>query len=386
MPSKYSRSASIVPTTHSEGAPQPGNAPSLPAQPVEISLLSLANLALRSRRLVVALVAVAATLTIVTVLLTDRTYTSTAAFMPQGRRQAPSFSGLAAQLGIGLGMAEAGQSPQFYVDLIRSREILLGVMDTTYPWGPSRTPTPLPAILKMEGDSPIEVRENTIKALRAMIEPSANLRTGVIRISLRSPDPELSQRLAARLIESTNRFNLRTRQSQGAAERRFTEGRLAEVRDSVRAAEDRLQNFLLANRDYRNSPTLVFQHERLTNELALIRAVHTTISQAYEQAKIEEVRDTPVITTIEQPAVALRPDTRGGMRKLILAMFLAAVLGVILTGLRTGLVHASTAGGSEYQQFDALRQATFNDLRHPLRAIRESVALAGRGNGRSKAV
>jgi uncharacterized protein involved in exopolysaccharide biosynthesis len=34
------------------------------------------------------------------------------------------------------------------------------------------------------------------------------------------------------------------------------------------------------------------------------------LAQAYEQARIEEVRDTPVITVIEAPMLPARPDPR----------------------------------------------------------------------------
>jgi uncharacterized protein involved in exopolysaccharide biosynthesis len=356
-----------LPTDGSRG---PERSLGLPA-PADLSVLSLLNLVLRSRRLIVALVGIAAVATVALVLSTRREYSSSAAFMPQSRRAAPNFSGIAAQLGIGLGVAEAGQAPQFYVDLLESREILSAVADSLYPDPKSGAAVSLPTLLRTQKPTPLETREVTLRALRGMVDASPNVRTGVIRLTVKSPSPEVSRLLAARLLEATNSFNLRTRQSQGAAERRFTERRLNEVRDSVRAAEDRLQDFLQRNRDYRNSPPLMFEHERLTNQLNSIRAVQTTIAQAYEQAKIEEVRDTPLITVIEQPSVAMRPDTRGGLRKLLLASFFAALLGLAITAFRSGLAGAERA--SEYQQFNELRQATVQDLRHPVRAFKEEL-------------
>src|SRR3712207_7894583 len=48
------------------------------------------------------------------------------------------------------------------------------------------------------------------------------------------------------------------------------------------------------NRDYRNSPELTFQQERLSREVSRVQQLYGRLSEAYEQAKIEEVRDTPV--------------------------------------------------------------------------------------------
>src|SRR2546428_650042 len=93
-----------------------------------------------------------------------------------------------------------------------------------------------------------------------------------------------------------NTFNLERRQSRAAQEKRFVETRRTEARDELQVAEDRLKSFLERNRDYRNSPQLVFDQERLAREVALRQQLLTSLSQAYEQARIDEVRDTPVIT------------------------------------------------------------------------------------------
>src|SRR5207245_3853543 len=114
--------------------------------------------------------------------------------------------------------------------------------------------------------------------------------------------------IADRLLAGLNQFNLSARQSQAAAERRFVEGRLEEARASLRAAEDALQRFLQANRQIANSPQLTFQRDRLDRDVTLQQQLVTGLVQQYEDARIREVRDTPVITVIERPAIAVRPD------------------------------------------------------------------------------
>jgi len=90
-----------------------------------------------------------------------------------------------------------------------------------------------------------------------------------------------------------------TRQSQAAAERGFTEERMAEAQEELRAAENELQRFLQNNRQFQNSPELVFQHDRLQRRVAMRQQVYTSLVQSYEQARIDEVPNTPVITVVE---------------------------------------------------------------------------------------
>jgi uncharacterized protein involved in exopolysaccharide biosynthesis len=120
----------------------------------------------------------------------------------------------------------------------------------------------------------------------------------------------VSLKIAERLLEGLNYFNLITRQSQARQERRFTEGRLEAARASLRAAEDVLQRFLQANRQFAESPALTFQRDRLQREVLLQQQVVVSLAQQYEENRIREVRDTPVITIIETPILAARPDSR----------------------------------------------------------------------------
>ena len=69
-------------------------------------------------------------------------------------------------------------------------------------------------------------------------------------------------------------------------------------------------------------PELNFQQERLQRQVQLQQQLYTTLSQSFEQAKIEEVRDTPVITVVEPPEAPVRPDPRGLVRNAFLTIIL----------------------------------------------------------------
>ena len=165
--------------------------------------------------------------------------------------------------------------------------------------------------LQIEWCPPALKREAAIRRLGDDVQATTVQKTGVIDVAVTTRNPALSLQVSTRLIELLNQFNLESRQTQAGAERRFTEQRLGEVKGDLRAAEDQLQHFLQRNREYRNAPELNFQQERLQRQVQLQQQLYTTLSQSFEQAKIEEVRDTPVITVVEPPEAPVRPDPRG---------------------------------------------------------------------------
>jgi uncharacterized protein involved in exopolysaccharide biosynthesis len=132
----------------------------------------------------------------------------------------------------------------------------------------------------------------------------------MVTVGVRTKSPYVSLAIARRLLEGLNNFNLITRQSQAREERRFTELRLSEARAALRTAEDNLQRFLQTNRTFSAAAALRLQQDRLQREVDLQQQVVASLAQQYEANRIREVRDTPVITVIEPPVLAVVPDPR----------------------------------------------------------------------------
>jgi uncharacterized protein involved in exopolysaccharide biosynthesis len=150
------------------------------------------------------------------------------------------------------------------------------------------------------------------------------------------------------------------------------------VKGELRVSEDRLQSFLQSNRDYRNSPSLVFTYERLQADVMLLRQVVMTLQQSAEQAKIEEVRDTPTVTLVESPSLPVRPDSRGVLKYALIGVVLGTFLGMAVAFVREMLSRPSVRDTSDYEEFVRLRREAVSDLLHPWRALRRRSARAER--------
>jgi uncharacterized protein involved in exopolysaccharide biosynthesis len=336
----------------------------------DLTLVGLLNLTLRQRRLIVLCAAVTLVLGAGVRLLLPRTYTATSSFMPQSRRATPSLSGLAAQFGLALPGVDPGQSPAFYSDLVKTRPILSDVAAGRYEvhTRSGLETAALADLLQVKVKDSLR-REEVIARLRKIVAVDVALKTGVVELRVTTRYPALSAQLNRRILELLNAFNLQTRQSQAAQERRFTERRLGEVAVDLRQAEDKLQAFLQRNRDYRNSPQLNFEYERLAREVAMRQQVYTSLAQALEQARIEEVRDTPVITIVENPEAPVRPDPRGLAKTGLLALLAGAVIGVVAALGRESVTSGVAAQDRQWLEFAALMQGVATDIRHPLASL-----------------
>jgi uncharacterized protein involved in exopolysaccharide biosynthesis len=346
------------------------------SDPATLSLLTLMTTALEHRVSILRWAVVTAATVSVVSLMTPRTYTVAASFVPQGRRSPSGVSGLAAQLGISV-PTDPGQSPSFYADLLKSRPILEAVAESSYTLvaegGDSVTGT-LATVLKIDDETEILKRDAAVEELTKAVAVGVTPRTGVVSVDVKTRYPNLSVQISRRLLDLLNSFNLGTRQSQAAAERRFVEGRLQDAKQALRQAEDALQAFLLRNRDFRNAPELSFQQDRLAREVTVQQQVYATLAQAYEQARIEEVRDTPVITVLASPQLPARPDRRGLMKKGFLALLIGAVLGFLVAAWREYVRDARLDEPSVFDRFSMLRRDMREDLRRPWRLVRRLVS------------
>ncbi|MGQ0703340.1 MAG: hypothetical protein ACT4PM_09445 [Gemmatimonadales bacterium] len=316
----------------------------------ELSLLAVAAGLLRHRRRIIGAALGLGLLAAIVTVVRPRQYLANASFIAQVRSTNAALSGVAAQFGVTVTPVEPGQSPSFYADLLRSRELLSALATSRFPPAAGDSATLL-EILGIGGATPALQVERAVARLRRRLEVSIAARTGVVSLGLAAPTPELAQQVTARLLELLNQFNVSTRRSQASEERRFTEQRLREVMDELRQAEDRLVVFTQQNRDIRSSPRLQAEFARLERQVLLRQQVVIQLSQAAEQAKIEAVRDTPVLTVIERPVVPARAASRRLVAWIGFGLVVGGVLGLLWAVWADNLQRARAADSQAYRDY-----------------------------------
>jgi len=309
----------------------------------------------------------AAVVAVAVAFLRDRTWTTTAQFRPQGSQGASELASLASQFGVNVGGGEDGETPEFYAELLRSREILTAVADRTYPGDPADVP--LVELLGIEAETEALGLARAVKWLEEeALSVSTGRETGTVTVEVRTRWPEVSRTIADNLLSEIARFNLETRQSQAAAERAFIEERVELAQGELRAAEEALQTFLQNNRVIGEFSQAKSEFDRLQREVLLRQQVYTTLVQSHEQARISEVRDTPVLTILQPPFLPPEPDGRGLVLSLALGVVLGGMVGVVLAFVVEVFKRPPAAGDPAREDF----QEAWSGLLRSLPFRRES--------------
>jgi uncharacterized protein involved in exopolysaccharide biosynthesis len=271
-----------------------------------------------------------------------RTYTTSASFVPSASQSGRSrLAGLAAQLGVSTG-GDAGDGPALYADLLRSRGLLRATVQSrfTAPLDGKPHVGTLLDYFGVAGSTPVERTEHAVDALHdEATAVSINRETSVVGVTVSATSPELAQQIAARMLELVNEFNLRRRQTQAANERAFVEARLKEARDSLSYAEERLRAFRAGNLTIGNSSELRLSEDRLQRAVNMNQQMYTSLAESYDQARIDEVRNTPSVTVIEVPTAPVKPDSRHLLARAVFGLMAGALFGAL--GARAREVVAS---------------------------------------------
>jgi uncharacterized protein involved in exopolysaccharide biosynthesis len=292
------------------------------------SVIGTLNTLLAHRRVLLLVPLLFMGVAVAAAVLRDRAYRAESAFVPHtDHRDMSHFAGLAAQFSGTLTLpSNSGESADFYVWLLRSRQLLRDLAYTTFEIedeGVDRSGN-LFALLNVRGETQEESERLMFDRLRNLITVRLDAKTSIVTLRASAPSRELAVAMNRRLLDLVSAFNLAKRQSQSRAERQFVQARLADAQSELRAAEDRARRFLEENRQFDRSPNLTFEYSRLERQTDLQQQVYTSLAQAYEQARIDEVRNLPVITTVEAPEISVLPMSR----RLILNALLAAVSGM----------------------------------------------------------
>lgn len=330
-------------------------------QPVsEFSVIALLTDLLRYSPLIIGATVVMFVIGGVRAANVPRTYTATVAFLPELRADAMPVSPLGGRYS-----GDPTQTPAFYAELVRSDAVLREVAESSVAPATGRPRTLIE--IYGGGADQLAARRRTISLLRGRITPSE--RMGVITVNVTWTDPVMAEQVAGLVLKGIESFNEKRRLAKTSREREFTEERTQEAAVSLRAAEERHRAFLQANREWQSSPALRIEQQRLERAVDMMQELYIARAQAFEQAKVDEVRDAPAFTLLSPPE---RPTGANPRRTLPKAAF-AGVLGamgiavlIVLISLWRRIVSESSR---ETAELTRVARSVSDALRHPLRWV-----------------
>ncbi len=290
---------------------------------------------LKARKRLVAYVLVGTAAAVAIALSIPNQYASTAAFIVQGSATGGlpvALQSAAASLGLDKGN---DYSPKFYADLLSSRPVLSSAILHQYrvPVGDSSAVKTYVQIARFDDASPPIALENAIKDLSRRVSASADVRTNLITVSVRTRYPSLSRDLLTQLLAALDSLNVGFRQFQSRESRQFYETRVQQSRSELDSAEGAVRRFLQQNR-VSSSPALQFELQRLQRESDLKRGVYQIVVQQYEQARLQEARNVPTLTVLAEPFIPVKKSYPP--RRLIVVLGVLVSIMILWTQLTFG--------------------------------------------------
>ena len=263
---------------------------------------------------------------VITAFVWPRYYQSTATFMAESQtpRNLPTGLGaLAEQFGVTSLTGNLG--PAYYAKLLDSREVLERVLMIPTTTNDDSVARPLIDRLGVSGSNPDRMNKS-LKKLRNRVQVSADVTTNTVSLAVDMRDPHVAFQAATALLSTLDSFNITVRKSRARNEAEFLTARVADAQGALRAAEAGLESFLAANREGRTTPALAVQESRLRRAAEMAQTRFSDLQRQLDQARIQEVRDTPVLTVLDRPNLPVKPYKP--IRSLVIAVIVIVGMGL----------------------------------------------------------
>jgi len=242
--------------------------------------------------------------------------------------------GLAAQLGFGAGSGPT--NPMFYESLLKSRSLAARLTSAQFPLGDHGEMRTLAQYWSHKDNPTLKKRLGAMKKFTNHLETSSNPRIQQVSFKVEGPSIAVTKLMADTILVALNDLIVEVRRKRATAERVFLEERFHELGDSLRVREDALRRFFEQNRAL-TSPQVQFEAGRLRREVDRVSSVYAQLGSQLEQARIQEVRDTPSLTVLDPP---VPPVVKSAPQRKVWA-FTAALLGGALA-LLLAMVEAAS--------------------------------------------
>ena len=259
--------------------------------------------------------------------------------LPQSVRGAPGLGMLASQFGLGA-PPDPSQSPKFYRELIRSRELRTRLLESRFPDPRTRAPRDsvrLLELLRIRNKDPERKMELGLKALAKALRTEYDDQTNLVALSVDAQWRHLSSAVANRTLDLVSTFNREQRTSRARSNRTFLESRVGQVYSDLRAAEARQRDFYEQNRSWRASPALVLLEQQIQREVEWITELRLSLQQQLENARLEEVNDAALITVVDSAVPPHKAEWPRYGVLLVSTVSLGMIVGLMLAGSATVL-------------------------------------------------
>jgi uncharacterized protein involved in exopolysaccharide biosynthesis len=252
------------------------------------------------------------------VLLMPNLYTSQCSILPTGNTD--KFAELRQLAGMGGFSSIDKNSSELYPVILQSQTIQDNVVMATYSFEHQGK-----RIEKSFSDyCDSENMDILRRKLASMTRIATDNKTGVIYLFLESRYPGFSRAVLNKYLSELEHFNRYRRLSAAKENVQYLKTELTKVKEQLTAAENELEAFQMANRDWdaTSDPETKMTLARLWREIEMKTKMYTLLMEQFELARLEQQKDTPIVRILDAPTL---PSMKSAPRRLM-TVLLAGIL------------------------------------------------------------
>lgn len=337
-----------------------------PNEQQEVSLIDILLVLTRNSRLIAIIFVAVVSLGVSYAVLAPAEFSSSSQVIREADVEAPGglAGGLSALrgLGVSLGGSNSGLSPDAYPEVLKSREVRLGVARDTFYFSELeqemtyveriQVPEMLDKVKKFITDQirqtlgitttdstisssypePVEVKAADL--VGSLVSSSVDRETGLMNMSVTTSSPELSAAVAESYLRHLEQRVRSIRTQKARKNLVFIEERFSDVQEELREAEEQLAEFTDQNQNL-TSARLRTERDRLQRQVRFKSDLFSEIQTQLTQAQIELQRVSPVVTIVQAPIPPLEPSAPSRGLIVVLSVMLGGLLGVGSAFLRS---------------------------------------------------
>jgi len=315
----------------------------------ELELIEIFQLLWSKKRFISIFTGIITIIAIIYSLLATPLYKSHITIYPIGEDAGNSsmgqLQGLASTFGINMGSANF--TPFYIPDIVNSRRLKKQIINNMWETEVFDNPVNLItyweiddttgfSIIKIitglfksneQSDPYYKYQEKAIKQLSEQLSVSIDDESGLITISLLMEEPQLSADIVNFVAEEVKLYISDEMFIQSSENRQFIESRVAVAKEELSNSEVKLTDFRKEHPLALDTPDLQLQRGRFMRDIEVNQEVFITLRQQYELAKIEELKEAPIINILDEGEAAMEKSKP--RRKLIVVSFF--IIGIIVS-------------------------------------------------------
>jgi len=261
------------------------------------------------------------------------------------------IQGVASAFGFNL---DGGTKSTFYIpDVVKSRRLSGSVVEKL--WKTEAYPAPVNLIAYWEIDDQTKITRRLKKWVMSIFPKgkgdihlkyvSAAIKeldtrvvvkegdSGLIVVSVKMEEPKLASDIANYYGQFIKKYIAEELEIQSRNYRQFIEDRLAIAKSDLEKSEEALTEFRKLHTITLEPPETQLQRGRLLRNVEVNQEVYITLRQQYELAKIEELKELPIINILDIPEPAAEKDSPKRMVIIIGSILAGGFIGIAIAAL-----------------------------------------------------